>query len=228
MVVTAVMMVLVASATSEDSGGCAAMAVVVVGSGGDRCGVCGDGYGGRRVELEVRRLEVVELPTFGSSKTCFLYNPVDTDFLKVQFLRANVKLKRMEEIGMMALGGGFRLQSVSKLISNLHEAFTHRCRVCKARPLEDKTLDLHLDMLLTSRHKASLPTKNLLTLRATCHGEKILLYNLQLTAVTTNDTYIYIVIESPYFKSSSLPGTATAILTSGDLHVKMDIVLSYY
>ncbi|GJZ63266.1 hypothetical protein Tco_0619687 [Tanacetum coccineum] len=61
MVVTAVMMVLVASATSEDSGGCAAMAVVVVGSGGDRCGVCGDGYGGRRVELEVRRLEVVEV-----------------------------------------------------------------------------------------------------------------------------------------------------------------------
>ncbi|GKD31572.1 hypothetical protein Tco_1242350 [Tanacetum coccineum] len=40
---------------------CAAMAAVVVGSGGDRGGVGGDSYGGRRVELEVRRLEVVEV-----------------------------------------------------------------------------------------------------------------------------------------------------------------------
>ncbi|GJX01499.1 hypothetical protein Tco_0185412 [Tanacetum coccineum] len=37
------------------------MAVVVVGSGGDRGGVGGDSYGGRHVELEVWRLEVVEV-----------------------------------------------------------------------------------------------------------------------------------------------------------------------
>ncbi|GJR64751.1 hypothetical protein Tco_0010816 [Tanacetum coccineum] len=42
-------------------GYCATMAVVVVGSGGDHGGVGGDAYGGRRVELEVRRLEVVEV-----------------------------------------------------------------------------------------------------------------------------------------------------------------------
>ncbi|GKE61828.1 hypothetical protein Tco_1512195 [Tanacetum coccineum] len=37
------------------------MAVMVVGSGGDRGGIGGDAYGGRCVELEVRRLELVEV-----------------------------------------------------------------------------------------------------------------------------------------------------------------------
>ncbi|GKF13067.1 hypothetical protein Tco_0050993 [Tanacetum coccineum] len=37
------------------------MAIMVVGSGGDHGGVGEDGYGGSRVELEVRRLEVVEV-----------------------------------------------------------------------------------------------------------------------------------------------------------------------
>nr|GEV99834.1 hypothetical protein [Tanacetum cinerariifolium] len=121
------------------------------------------------------RLDFLKLPPFGSIKSCFLYNPVDTDFLKVAIdvvvvgiectmnpKNANVKL-RMEEIDMMVFYTAWR-------------------RVCKAIPLEDKTLDL--------RKKASLPTKNLLTLRATCHGEKILLYSLQLIVVTANDTYI--------------------------------------